>query len=366
MICFGRHQLTLTAFSIGLLSGCASVPDVDVSYRPVKWALSVTVAHTITCNRDNTVAIVQRGATFQPIYSAAQADSRFRVRLKDLNAFFADSDITLALTDDGRLKSINQSATGQGETIVKTAISAVAALGATAALTAPVQPTVGTNLFTQNIFERQVPAAPSSICNVLRSWSTSPPDQLLQVSVAQTALVRQGGPPVVNAQASDDQAALVQQLKNAGIDVAARVTVSLASEELQPIGDLKADVARNEVALPLQRMVAMRASVADGNGQIGSKSAPVPTSNTFVLPIPKAALFGKQSFSIVLGDSGRISSIGYGRNTGAPGALSAGSSLASAGVTEDTADVAALKAASDLIAQQQRFNACRLKPADCK
>lgn len=101
-------------------------------------------------------------------------------------------------------------------------------------------------------------------------------------------------------------------------------------------------------------------------GLIGSKSLPVPTTETFVLPIPKAALFGKQTFVLSLAESGRISTLGYGRTTGVPGAFNAATAASTAEITEDNAGAAALKAAADLIAQQQRFNTCKLKPTDCK
>ncbi|SEF25605.1 hypothetical protein ABL840_01685 [Variovorax sp. NFACC27] len=129
---------------------------------------------------------------------------------------------------------------------------------------------------------------------------------------------------------------------------------------------LKSNVTSKEVALTLQRMVALSAKAEDAQGPIGTKSAPVPTTDTFVLPIPKAALFGKQTFVLALAESGRVSTLGYGRTTGVPGAFNAATAAATAEITEDNAEAAALKAAADLIAQQQRFNTCKLKPADCK
>ena len=85
-----------------------------------------------------------------------------------------------------------------------------------------------------------------------------------------------------------------------------------------------------------------------------------------ILPIPKPALFGKQTFALTLTESGRITSLGYGRTAGAPGARNAVGSLAGEQTAEDTAEAAALKAAADLIAQQARLNTCVLKPTECK
>ena len=113
-------------------------------------------------------------------------------------------------------------------------------------------------------------------------------------------------------------------------------------------------------------MVSLSAAATDAQGPIGSKSVPVPTTTTFAVPIPKAALFGKQTFSLVLAESGRITSLGYGRTAGVPGALGATAAAAGAETTEDNTEAAAMKAASDLIAQQQRYNNCKLKPSECK
>lgn len=359
---------TVAVVTLPFFGGCASIPDITVNYRPVKWALLVTVAHTITCNQDGSVAIVERGATFTPIYSAASIDPRYQIQLKKLDRYFADADITVVLTDDGRLKSINQSTTGQGEAIAKSAIAAVATVSAQP-LTAPlaVQPKAGVSLFKQNVFEQLVKKAnPSTVCGIVSKYSVVAANKLAQVSLVQTALVNPASGNSVDAEPSKDQEVLLNELKAAELDLKAEVTTALSKEELQPIAKPADSVAHDEVPLTLQRMVSMSISAKDVQGPISSKSIPVPTADAFVVPIPKAALFGKQSFSLVLAESGRITSIGYGRNTGMPGALGAVTAVAGAETTEDNIEAAAMKAAADLIAQQQRYNNCKLKPTECK
>lgn len=345
--------------TLPFFGGCASIPDVTINYRPVKWTLLVTVAHTITCNRDSSVAIVERGATFMPIYSAAPIDSRYQIQLKGLDRYFADADIAVALTDDGRLKSINQSTIGQGETIVKSAVAAIATVSA--------QPKAGVSLFKQNVFERQAKEAkPKTICGIVSKYSVVAADKLPQVSLVQTALVNAASGSSVNAKPSKDQEPLLDELRAAALDLKVEVTAGLGQEELQPIAKPADTVSRDEVPLTLQRMVSLSASVKDAQGTIGSKSIPVATTDVFVVPIPKAALFGKQSFSLTLAESGRITNIGYGRTTGVSGALGAATAIAGAETTEDNIEAAALKAAADLIAQQHRYSNCKLKPSECK
>jgi hypothetical protein len=284
--------------------------------------------------------------------------------IKDLDRFYADADITVALTDDGRLKSINASTTGQGETVVKSAITAAATLASVPV--AAVLPTGVVSLFNQNILQKQIAEAkPPVVCDVVRRWSLTSPEQLPQISLVQTTVIR-GVPSDLAPAPSEDQKPLLEMLRSAGLDFSAAVSSGFLQEELQPVGNPREVVERAEVSLRVQRMVMFKTTVKDSQGDIGSKSIPVPTSNTFLLPIPKAALFGKQSFSLVLAESGRISSIGYGRTAGAPGALGALTALAGTEITEDNAQAATMKAASDLIAQQQRYSNCKLKPTDCK
>ena len=370
-----RHPLSAVAVVpvAAVLTACASVPDVTVNYRPVQWAMSVAVVHTLTCTNDNQTTVFQSDATLLPLYFAGPRDDDYSIRLKDLHRFFADSDITLGFTDDGRLKSINQSTLGQGEALVKSAITAAAAVSAAPAMTpqttgpsdtAPSRP--GVFSFDGNVQRNEVRTAQApNLCPIVRKYSRVAGNQLPQVSIVQTAVLSAGS---LNAQTkpSKDQKALIDELKAANLDLTATVSAALDTVELQPIKEPKLSVSANEVPLRLQRMVGLTVKAEDKQDMTWTRSAPVPTTAPFVLPIPKAALFGKQSFVLVLSESGRISTLGYGTTVGATGALNAVTSAATAGVTADTAEAAALKAASDLIAQQQRFNTCTLNPSQCQ
>lgn len=353
---FSRRATALVLAPLGFVAGCASMPDVTINYRPVKGAVLVTVAHTITCDQKGELAIVDRGATFTPMYSAADPDPRNKIQLKSLSGDFADAEITLFLTDDGRLKSINQSSTGQGDTIVKSAIAAVATVAAT--------PLVNSYL------DKKQPdsANPPSLCQVVRKRSVVAPEKLPQVSLVQTVLIAKVGEDGISqtAQHSKDQDVLFEALTSAKLDLTVKVTAKLQSDELQPIFEPANSVASGEIPLHLQRMRNLQVSVTDYKGTIGSKLVPVPLKDTFVIPIPKAALFGKQVFALTLAESGRITSIAYTRTTGVPGALNAVTAVAGAETTEDNTAAAEMRAASDLIAQQQRYKNCRLKPTECK
>jgi len=190
---------------------------------------------------------------------------------------------------------------------------------------------------------------------------------LPQISVVQTAAVQGSGTLTLG---GDKQATLLlDELKKAGLDLRAPVTADIVQGSTQPIAKPGKAVGPDDVALELQQTggLSLKAMPQEAEAEpIGTATVTVPLRDTFVLPIPKAALFGKQSFSLSLADSGRITSIGYGSTTGAPGALNALASVAGVQSAEDAAEAAARQAAADLIAQQSRLSACLLDPANCK
>jgi hypothetical protein len=116
-----------SACMLGLsLAACSTIPDVEYSYYVSKMNGVATAVQSVTCTPDLQSIIVVNTATFVPSYSADRKRGLFKVRIRAIEgAFgsFADSDANFGFFDDGRLKSINQSTTGQGETIIKSAVS---------------------------------------------------------------------------------------------------------------------------------------------------------------------------------------------------------------------------------------------------
>lgn len=380
--------LCLAEVSALLMSGCASVPDVSVAYRPVTWQVAASVVHTITCTRDGSRAIIARDGSFTPVYKADATAEPLKLRLKDLDRFFADSDLSVAFTDDGRLKSVNQSTAGQGETIAKSLVSTVATLG-TATLMKGAAPDLvipagaaaakdnKTFLLSNSQLIEIQGRTPDPICKVVNDWSAAAaPKELPQIAVVQAGVLVS---PTERAQllvAGNDQSSVLLQALSPHIDLRAVVSAEFADNNkagLQPV--IAPEKLRDdEVGLPLQQtrsftLKALPAQPLKADDVIKKSTLTVPrpvADGVLTLPIPKAALFGKQTFQLALADSGRITSLGYGRTAGASGALNAVGSLAGEQTAADTAEAAALKAAADLIAQQARLSSCVLKPTDCK
>jgi hypothetical protein len=110
-----------------LLSGCASLPNMNARYFLPKSELRVKVIRTVACDKQDHL-IVATAVTPVAKHSAdTSASSSKTISLKKLRGLLADSDVKLDFYDDGRLKAFNSTSTGQGEAILKSAISVVAA-----------------------------------------------------------------------------------------------------------------------------------------------------------------------------------------------------------------------------------------------
>lgn len=335
-----------------LLYGCASIPDVTYKYYPAKWNTSVSVTQTVACNVDKTELLALHSVVMNTSYSADTQQTPFKIRIKDLQTFSADSDFTMVFTDDGRLKGINQSTTGQGETIVKSFVGLAASLAA-----------AGTG--------------------ILKSTEEGGVDKTKQVRDACVLIdtVAEKNKPLsliyrtsVNASNLDSKIALPAAPESKAIyllvqDVLPPIAVTLGKVEETASGPWSNETSDQTVWLELQKLGVVDLVVASSDervGRIGGSKLTIPLKETYRLPIPKAALFGRQSFGLTLAESGAVTSVGYGRTVGVAGALNAMSSLEGRQASIDTAETAAMRAEADRIAQQQRLMTCLRKPADCK
>ena len=120
------------------------------------------------------------------------------------------------------------------------------------------------------------------------------------------------------------------------------------------------------IPLPLQEIDVAQIDVLAQGQPIYSGTVTIPSSRSYNLPIPKAALFGRQGFSLTLSEAGVITSIDYNKASGAAGSMNVVSGGAEAPAAGVSARAAETLARADLIAQQQRLAQCQVDPADCK
>ena len=85
------------------------------------------------------------------------------------------------------------------------------------------------------------------------------------------------------------------------------------------------------------------------------------------IPIPQAPFFGSQTFVLALSDAGTITTLTYGKESGAAAGLNSFNAVMAAFAPRSAADKAAeIQARADLIAQTQRLAVCEAAPKDCK
>jgi len=330
----------------GFLGACASLPDVEYSYYLSKSQTNVTVTQTLDCTTDKTALIVTNSPVVTPVYSADVTKAQ-HVKIRDVEGTFSpwvDSDMSFSFYDDGRLKSINQSTTGEGETIIKSAVSLASALGG------------GT------------PAGKGrtlAICDKIANWGKGKPVSLIYSGTID--LANQLGKSVLLNPADTSRkvfAALGNDPNVPVMGVRVGTAPPIASGARFPAAG--AGAGADYVPLTLQSTASVTVDVTASGSSIWTGAITVPLSQTYDLPIPKAALFGKQSFALALSEAGAITTVEYAKNSGAAGALNAAGAIATAETPETTATKAAdVKAQADLIAQQQRLARCQANPAQC-
>lgn len=349
-----RWSYPLALGTVGaVLAGCANTPPVTYRYYPARAASTFTITQTVDCSADQTKVTTVNTPQVTTAYTADFSAMPYTLSIKALDGAFSDSDIALKLTDDGRLQSINQSTTGEGETILK---SAVTFATAAAAIGGGAPPAPG--------------AVPSALpeCTVIKSVGGGKPVTLVYTLVVDWNQTQYPNPVFLASKdgvsKSNDQGlfdSLKGQLPTLSVNIHA--ASALASAAYYPPSSSDGGV----VLLTLQKVASVQVDFLVQGQSIATSYILVPQQATYQLPIPKAAMFGKQNFSLSVGDSGAITSIEYGKNTGAGSAVDVLGAAATAAAPETTAAKAAdVQAQADLIAQQQRLARCQAQPAQCQ
>ncbi|MBJ7413753.1 MAG: hypothetical protein JHD15_25855 [Phenylobacterium sp.] len=357
-----KLQLATTSLAALGLTACATTPDVTVSYYHPKAESRALVTQTIACDAAKENLIIGNSAGVSTTYSADTARPE-TLKIAQLSGDWANSDTKITFTDDGRLKGINTSATGKGEEIVAAGIKvASVALGFAAA-----------------------PAVPPTPCDVIETYGGGKPVNLsysAEFGYAHNVSflsVDAGGGPLFDALSKALSSASKSPLPSFRLAVGksepalprASYAWTAGGAATPPEPPTKG---ANVVPLRLTKHVRVPVSVEaletpkDPSPDVLWKGAVIaPASDTYALPLPKAAFFGKQSMSLELSEAGVIASVGYGSESGAASAMNSASALGTAIQGDDPATQAAkIKGQADLIAQQQRLMLCQQKPESCE
>ena len=334
--------VALTGAVVASLAGCGSIPRAQVWYYQAKTKVTVRVTRSVICDAKN-LPLVANTVTPSVTHSADTARSR-STSLAGLRGTFTDSDIKFEFYEDGRLKTVNATMTGQGEAVLKAATTLASTLTAFAAGT-------------------PVPTYPDECAFVKEMGGGKPLTLTYEGDVDPSKQDPQNIPP------DAASAAFADRLKNAvgGICVVAKG----AEVPVQPVEYKPND---GDVLIAARQPALLKIEVGTpipGNGCTDSLwQGRVPVAQLgkdYALPIPRAVAFGKETFSAAFAESGALTSLQYVSNSGSAGALGAANSLATIVQGETTAaKVTEVKAEADLIVQQQRLLQCHADPKNCK
>lgn len=343
-----RMQTALVAMAIAsLLGACATMPPVTMHYYQPEARTRVQVVQTAFCNTLADRVHVANAVTASTSYTR-DIDRPETFELADLNDDYGDADIGFTFTEDGRLKAVNATTTGQGGEILKGAIGLISSVvGAVPLEAGEKTPCEWIEVFgdgkpvtlTYSLDADQVAALGATGARTI--LIADPGSQPLYARISEVLPVltfsRQREAPVLSA------ASYTPDEDHAGM-------VMLTLTGHQTIG--------------YQMTAGYSATATPAPFWTGSVLTP---HGDFELPIPRAALFGKQGFALALSESGAIASLSYARQSGAAGVLGAVTNVVDALAPRTAAEQAAdLEARADLIAQQQRLVLCEARPDECE
>lgn len=325
------------------LAGCGSIPDAQLSYYQAKSQVTFKVTRTVGCDAKN-LPIVANTVTPNVTHTADLTKKPVLVNLAGLRGTFTDSDIKFDFYEDGRLKGVNASQTGQGEAILKVATTLATTLGAFGAS------------------EAKSPFADE--CAYVKAVGGGKPLTLTYEGIVDPSKTTQQTIPPDAASAF-----YADKLKSAIGDIC--VVTQDTEKPLQPV---QYKVNDGDVLITARQPGLLKVEVGTptpGNGcsaTLWQGRVPVAQLGTdYNLPIPRAAILGKMTFGAAFAESGALTSVQYVSNSGASAALGSVNSIATIAQGETTsAKIAEVKAEADLIVQQQRLIECRAAPASCK
>lgn len=415
-----RLHAALGAVCALSVTACTTMPEVTASYRHPRADLALTVTRTIGCSP--LPAPPAPGAPAPPTrprrlytttavvptisYSAdTGADARESFNLAALDGPLSDSAISFEFYEDGRLKGVNTTTTGQGMAVIQAVANLVPLLAASSTdLGAedrsippedidkicqefdrisvddkPVTivyevteafdiPTTGPGAATQIVAPmRLIPISPRS--NDLTGSNT--PINTLNATLprlcvdfgtqadpvqpGQVATARRPRYPTQldTGAAPDDSRGLPLRLRRpARFNVQVyRIGIEADANDQSCHTPTRTALWSGNPLIPLTAAASQRLFRNDGE---------------YHLPVPRGAPFGGNSLKLGLAESGAIVALGYGNTSGTAGAITAAGTIGSAMIETDAERAARLASQGDLIAAQQRLIRCQQTPKDCE
>lgn len=323
-----------------ILAGCARTPPVTVNYHLARSSIQARVVRTVACDATN-VPIIANTVTTTVFHSADSSQVR-STELWRADSSLANSEFKTDFYGDGRLKSINATTVGQGETIFKTAIK-----------------------IAEMAMEEAPPPALAAVQAACKEFKKAFADKVLTLvfevrndfGELDTAITV---PAELSSQLQYKQYRLL--LGDTCLRIGAR---SVASAPVSYSADSTVTVKARQPAL-INASVTTGPMSNCGASTLWSGLVQVSQHGTeYALPIPRAALFGKQVFAAAFDEAGALTQLQYNKDTGAGQLLSVGQAVGEALNITAAEEAATLKAEADVIAAQQRLVKCQVSPSTC-
>ncbi|MBH9576833.1 hypothetical protein [Inhella proteolytica] len=316
-------------------------------YLPTS-SLSLTVVRSVSCDAADRALVAT--SVVPNLQHRADPKAEEWLDLSELRGAWADVDVKLEWTEDGRLKGINTASAGQGDSIIKAAAGLATALAGAAV----------------------VPFARTDLTDTQKAcaWVRQAGDGHAIAITLRAGIALDGEPgPFMDFKPTADSAHAFEQVKPLLSELRHQV---MGSETDSPPLQLAGAPSGPQIwsRWPGRIRVQVVDLGLEGKSKpqvIWNQALPIAQlGKRFALPLPKPALFGSSGFAVGFADSGAVTSVQLGSKGGLKAGLDGLSTLAKLPTDMTSAEAAALKAEADKLAQQQRLANCLLKPSDCK
>jgi len=348
-----KLKLLFSSFLVIFFVGCAQLPDAKIHYNlPVSDAY-IKVISTLVCNSKNKI-LSESSVIPSVVHTADTSNNAVKtIDLSELKGIFSDSEIKVEFYSDGRLKSLNGSSTGQGQSIITSAL--------------PV-------LFGSAPEDEDTDSYPSfpTECDEINKFTGGKPLTLTYQSKIELDNDGRAHLQEIKPDEKSDQIinhlSLQAAVGNICTKVGMKITPKLRHNYSEKTGDVLLKL--REPGFVLLK-VSKNRHHAEPCSNAGTKLwegklVIAQYGKDYNLPIPKARVFGTQGITLALEESGSLSMIQYNSKTGLGQTFKALDSAVSE-IKGPTAleKAAQLRAENDIIAQQQRRVVCLADPENC-
>jgi hypothetical protein len=270
------------------------------------------------------------------------------------------------MLDDGRLKSINGTTTGTGGVFVKNLMALTGHL-------------ITPRGFHEKFKGTQKPDKVGELCKLVNAVTTATQPATLKYSLLLPLDGKVATEAAVPFLVDADSAAFYGQVINWWMPVfTAKVKYLDAAPQAMYTPSTKVDKCgdppeANDVVFVTLNETGMAKLAIDGpdsdlqgNKILWQGDFPVPRDSCYLVPIPKAKLFGKQTIALELSPYGSITKLQYAKTAGTNEALQAVTDVTKTLAPSAADQTTAINAQINLINAQRRLAACLANPAQCQ